>query len=88
MQQFEESLKKGRETLQKTTDDHLLNTKWRMLSGGKLMMEQTRYEAIREGMINHMAHHRGQLTTLMKQAGVDPGVTDLPWLPGIVRIID
>jgi hypothetical protein len=28
------------------------------------------------------------LTTLMKQAGVDPGVTDLPWLPGIVRIID
>ena len=31
---------------------------------------------------------RGQLTTLMKQAGVDPGVTDLPWLPRIVRIID
>jgi uncharacterized damage-inducible protein DinB len=26
---------------------------------------------------NHQAHHRGQVTTLMKQAGVDPGVTDL-----------
>jgi hypothetical protein len=24
----------------------------------------------------------------MKQAGVDPGVTDLPWLPGIVQIVD
>ena len=34
---------------------------------------------------NHGTHHRGQLTTLMKQAGVDPGVTDLPWLPGVVR---
>ena len=39
-------------------------------------------------MFNHGTHHRGQLTTLMKQAGVDPGVTDLPWLPGVVRIID
>ena len=66
LQQFEESLKKGREALQKTTDDHLLNTKWRMLSGGKLMMEQTRYEGIREAVINHMAHHRGQLTVYLR----------------------
>jgi uncharacterized damage-inducible protein DinB len=66
LQQFEESLKKGREALQKTNDDRLLNTKWRMHSGGKLMMEQTRYEAIREGMLNHMAHHRGQLTVYLR----------------------
>jgi uncharacterized damage-inducible protein DinB len=39
-------------------------------------------------LFNHGIHHRGQLTTLMKQAGSDPGVTDLPWLPGVVRIID
>ena len=26
---------------------------------------------------NHQAHHRGQVTTLLMQAGVDPGVTDL-----------
>jgi uncharacterized damage-inducible protein DinB len=25
---------------------------------------------------NHQTHHRGQLTTLLKQAGRDPGVTD------------
>jgi uncharacterized damage-inducible protein DinB len=34
---------------------------------------------------NHQAHHRGQLTTLLMQAGVDPGVTDLIWLPELVR---
>jgi uncharacterized damage-inducible protein DinB len=34
---------------------------------------------------NHQAHHRGQLTTLLMQAGVDPGVTDLIWLPGLVE---
>ena len=26
---------------------------------------------------NHQTHHRGQVTTLLKQAGVDAGVTDL-----------
>jgi uncharacterized damage-inducible protein DinB len=26
---------------------------------------------------NHQTHHRGQLTTLLFQAGVDPGLTDL-----------
>ena len=26
---------------------------------------------------NHQTHHRGQLTTLLSQAGIDPGVTDL-----------
>lgn len=26
---------------------------------------------------NHQAHHRGQVSTLLKQAGIDPGVTDL-----------
>ena len=32
---------------------------------------------------NHQTHHRGQLTTLLHQTGVDPGVTDLLWLPGV-----
>ena len=34
---------------------------------------------------NHQTHHRGQLTTLAMQAGVDPGVTDLVWLPELAR---
>ena len=32
-------------------------------------------------LFNHQTHHRGQLTTLLSQMGIDPGVTDLPWLP-------
>lgn len=32
-------------------------------------------------MFNHQTHHRGQVTTLLKQAGIDPGPTDLPWAP-------
>lgn len=30
---------------------------------------------------NHQTHHRGQLTTLLFQRGIDPGITDLLWLP-------
>lgn len=66
LEQFEDSLKKGREVLQKTTDDRLLNTKWKMLHAGKLMSEQTRYEAVRDGVLNHMAHHRGQLSVYLR----------------------
>jgi uncharacterized damage-inducible protein DinB len=29
---------------------------------------------------NHQTHHRGQLTTLLMQRGIDPGITDLIWL--------
>jgi uncharacterized damage-inducible protein DinB len=39
-------------------------------------------------LFNHGTHHRGQLTTLITQAGRDPGETDIPWLPGVVRFAD
>jgi uncharacterized damage-inducible protein DinB len=34
-------------------------------------------------MFNHQTHHRGQLTTLMTQAGLDVGDTDLTLLPAL-----
>lgn len=38
-------------------------------------------------IFNHQTHHRGQITTLIKQLGFDPGVTDIPWLPGVVELV-
>jgi uncharacterized damage-inducible protein DinB len=32
-------------------------------------------------MFNHQTHHRGQVTTLLSQVGVDPGATDIQALP-------
>jgi len=34
-------------------------------------------------LFNHQTHHRGQLTTLLSQLGIDIGETDLPWLPAL-----
>jgi len=39
-------------------------------------------------LFNHATHHRGQLTTLITQAGGNPGITDLPFLPGIVTFVE
>lgn len=36
-------------------------------------------------MFNHQTHHRGQVTTLLKQLGQDPGITDFPITPGIMQ---
>ncbi|AUX25791.1 diguanylate cyclase [Sorangium cellulosum] len=34
-------------------------------------------------MFNHQTHHRGQITTLLSQAGLDIGSTDIPWMPHV-----
>ncbi len=37
--------------------------------------------------INHQTHHRGQITTLLSQAGINPGITDFIAMHGIVKEI-
>lgn len=34
-------------------------------------------------VFNHQTHHRGQVTTLLSQLGIDIGATDLPVLPDL-----
>jgi len=34
-------------------------------------------------LFNHQTHHRGQITTLLSQLGIDIGATDLPVLPDL-----
>jgi len=36
-------------------------------------------------LFNHQIHHRGQVTTLLTQAGEDVGVTDIVGLPGLAH---
>lgn len=37
-------------------------------------------------MFNHQTHHRGQVSTLLSQAGKDIGVTDLPFMPDLMQV--
>ena len=59
---------KGRESLSRTNDDYLLTTKWSLRAGGQVVMSEPRYIVLRD-TINHLAHHRGQLTVYLRLLG-------------------
>lgn len=59
---------KGREVLSRTTDDFLMTTNWKLLAGGKVVMEQPRHVVLSD-TFNHLAHHRGQLTVYLRLLG-------------------
>jgi hypothetical protein len=54
---------KARESLTRTSDDFLLTTNWKLLTGGQVAVDQPRHIVLRD-TLNHLAHHRGQLRTL------------------------
>ncbi|HMD35055.1 MAG TPA: DinB family protein [Vicinamibacterales bacterium] len=56
---------KARESLSKTNDEYLLTTNWKLLAGGKVVMETPRHVTLRD-TLNHLAHHRGQLTVYLR----------------------
>lgn len=62
---FDANVDRSREALKKTNDAHL-DTKWRMLARGHVVSESSRYENLRSGVLNHLAHHRGQLTVYLR----------------------
>ena len=64
---LEKSMAAGRAALQKTSDAHLM-TKWKLLAGGTVVVEEPRGTMIRD-TINHWVHHRGQMTVYLRLMG-------------------
>ena len=64
---LDEAAASVRSAFQKTTDEHL-QTNWRLLARGQVVMEAPRYEMIQD-TINHWAHHRGQMTVYLRLMG-------------------
>ena len=56
---------KGRASLSQTTDEFLMSTNWRLRAGGKVVMDMPRHVVLRD-TLNHLAHHRGQLTVYLR----------------------
>ena len=44
-------------------------------------LEEVRAGHVLLTLFNHQTHHRGQVTTILSQFGIDLGVTDLIWMP-------
>lgn len=62
---MEGHLVKARESLRRTNDDFLFTTNWRLLAGGQVVMNERREVVLRD-TLNHLAHHRGQLTVYLR----------------------
>ena len=62
---LDEGVAQARKAFENTTDDHLMKI-WRLLYAGHVSWEQPRYIALRDGVFNHLAHHRGQLTVYLR----------------------
>jgi uncharacterized damage-inducible protein DinB len=63
---FDSAVAAARSALLATTDERLLGSRWQLLMQGNVLSSETRYEAIRVGVLNHLYHHRAQLTTYLR----------------------
>ena len=63
---FDSAAAAGREALARTSDEKLLNTRWRLMRGEQVLLDQPRFQALRDSALNHLYHHRGQLTVYLR----------------------
>ena len=67
-QELVEELEKGiagaRKALEGTTEEHLMKP-WQLKAGGKVVQERPRHVMLRDSL-NHLSHHRGQLTVYLR----------------------
>jgi uncharacterized damage-inducible protein DinB len=65
LQVHEDCLKRAVIALENTTDEHLQKP-WRFMARGHVVSVLPRHINIRDAVINHLAHHRGQLTVYLR----------------------
>jgi uncharacterized damage-inducible protein DinB len=64
---LDKSVAEAKDALRNTTEAHL-QTHWKLLAGGHVVVDLPRHEMIRD-TINHWAHHRGQMTVYLRLMG-------------------
>ena len=62
---FDKNVAAARASLAKVTDDQLMR-QWSFLRGGKSLMTLPKIAAFRGLVINHVIHHRGQLSVYLR----------------------
>jgi uncharacterized damage-inducible protein DinB len=65
LREFDEKVKRARASLAKATDAELA-APWTLKSGGHEIFSLPRITAVRTFVMNHMIHHRGQLSVYLR----------------------
>ena len=66
---FDESLKKAKEIVSATSDERALE-EWKIVDGDTVVLAMPRIAFWRTVMLNHVYHHRGQLSTYLRQLDI------------------
>jgi uncharacterized damage-inducible protein DinB len=65
LEKFDTNIAAAAEALEGQTDDHLLKT-WRLRRGEQVIFELPRVAVLRSMGLNHIIHHRGQLSVYLR----------------------
>lgn len=66
---FDEGLKKAKEIVSMTSDERAME-EWKIVDGDKVILSMPRIAFWRTVMLNHVYHHRGQLSTYLRQLDI------------------
>lgn len=66
---FDRNAASGRATLAGVSEA-AFDQPWQLLMGGKVLMTASRYEVLRQSIINHLVHHRAQLGVYLRLCDV------------------
>jgi uncharacterized damage-inducible protein DinB len=62
---FDQNVRSSEEALSKMTDE-AASGKWRLAFQGKEIFSKPRVEALRTNVLNHLYHHRGQMSVYLR----------------------
>jgi len=62
---FDKNVAAARAAISKASDEELLK-RWTLLSGGKTFFSMPRIAVLRSMILNHIIHHRGQLSVYLR----------------------
>ena len=65
LEHFDVGVKAFTEAAKDQTDEHLMG-RWQMVIGGQAVIDMPRIGVIRGMLLNHLIHHRGQLSVYMR----------------------
>jgi len=74
LSEFDKNAKDARTALEKTTDPQMM-AEWKLKMNGNTLMAMPRVAMVRSMVMNHIIHHRAQLTVYFRLNGVPvPGL--------------
>ncbi len=74
MNVFDENMQKGLHALSQATDEGLL-TQWTLRNGDEIFFRMHRIGVVRGMVLNHIVHHRGQLSVYLRLLNIPvPGM--------------